>query len=311
MKLDVETVEPSKDAAARVAHVPTCNLWTDAEMMKHLLQHHVLGWKSVRQFYKAHLKAANIPRKTFSSYWSQIKLKDLQEKNVDVETAKIAIKAFFARTHKNKSTRIDAAIESRRYLSHREEKSLVHLALCLGKSGNGIDRGELLSVVNEMINLDLDERERVDATEKTVRCILERHPDLMKLVNSGALDPARARKATKKTRDIVFAKLQAQTRGLYCQGKIPWMDYRDIPSHCIFNMDEVGSDTTKHRRKVIADKRNTYSRLFTVTPEGDRMNGHITVCVTTRADGTLLKLILMLMLHIMEIYFAILFLVDC
>jgi len=235
-------------------------------------------------------------------------LKDLQEKNGDIGIAKAAIENYLARTDKNKSTRIDGAIESRRYLSKREEKALVHLALFLGRSGHGIDRGELLAVVNEMINLDFDERERVDATEKTVRCILERHPDLMKLVNSGALDPARARKATKKTRDIVFAKLQAQTRGLYCQGKIPWMDYRDIPSHCIYNMDEVGSDTTKHRRKVIADKRNTSSRLFTVTPEGDRMNGHITVCVTTRADGTL---ILILIFYMMEIYFTILFLVDC
>ncbi len=52
------------------------------------------------------------------------------------------------------------------------------------------------------------------------------------------------------------------------------------------HMDEVGSDPTKHRRKIIGDKRNI-SRAFTITPEGDRMNGHVTVCVTTRADGTL------------------------
>ena len=65
------------------------------------------------------------------------------------------------------------------------------------------------------------------------------------------------------------------------------MDYRDIPSDCIYNMDEVGSDTTKHRRKVIADKRNPFQRIFMVTPEGDRMKGHVTACVTTRADGRL------------------------
>jgi hypothetical protein len=292
MKHFVETIDLSQDDAARVTHVPKYKKWTDAVMMKHLLQYYELRSNSVRKFHQAHFETANIPRKTFSSYWRLIKLKDLQEKNVDIETAKIAIKHFLERTKVNSTTRIAAAIESRRYLSKREEKALVHLALCLGKSGHGIDRGELLSVVNEMINLDLDERERVEATEKIVRCILERHPDLMKLVNSGALDPARARKATKKTRDVVFSKLQAQTRGLYCQGKIPWMDYRDIPSERIYNMDEVGSDTTKHRRKVIADKRNII-RLFTVTPEGDRMNGHITVCVTTRADGTL-KLMLIL-----------------
>jgi hypothetical protein len=89
-----------------------------------------------------------------------------------------------------------------------------------------------------------------------VREILERHPDLMKLVNAGSLDPLQAKKTNKKTRDAVFAKLQAQTRGLHSEGKIPWENYRDIPSHCVHNMDEVGTDTTKHRRKVVADKRN-------------------------------------------------------
>ncbi len=53
----------------------------------------------------------------------------------------------------------------------------------------------------------------------------------------------------------------------------------------MYNMDEVGTDTTKHRRKVIADKRNPFQRIFTITPEGDRMKGHITACITTRADG--------------------------
>ena len=143
-------------------------------------------------------------------------------------------------------------------------------------------------MINEVINLNVDDRERELATEKVVRDILERHPTLMKLVNAGALDPLRAKKANKKSRDTVFSKLQAQVRGLHAQGKMPWKNYCDIPAHCIYNnMDEVGTDTTKHRRKVIADKRNIFQRIFTICPEGDRMNGHITACITTRADGTL------------------------
>jgi hypothetical protein len=61
-------------------------------------------------------------------------------------------------------------------------------------------------------------------------------------------------------------------------------------------MDEVATDTTKHRRKIIADKRDPFQRIFTITPEGDRMQGHITVCVTTRADGTC-KICCMLLLY--------------
>jgi hypothetical protein len=286
MKLCVETVDLSRDAGEKVTHVPKCNKWKHADMKKHLLQFYALRSNSLRKFHKDHLATTNIPRNTFQRHWREINLKSLQEKNGDVGIAKAAVENYLARTDKNKSTRVAGAIESRRYLSVKEEEALVHLALFLGTSGHGIDKGELLAAVNAMINLDFDERERVEASEKTVRCVLERHPDLMKLVNSGALDPARARKATKKTRNIAFAKLQAQTRGLHCQGKIPWKDCRDIPPECIHNMDEVGSDPTKHRRKIVGDKQNV-SRAFTITPEGDRMNGHVTVCVATRADGTL------------------------
>jgi hypothetical protein len=284
--VDVDVANPIQAAGTKVTKAAKYCKWSSADMMKYQLQFYELtATTSMKAFYRDHLEETNIPEKTFGTYWSRSGLKDLKAANIPYAHAKRTIESFVAKTKKNASERIAPAIESRRYLTEQEEKGLVHLALTLGKSGMGIDRDELLSIVNEMLNLDLDEREREEATQKSVRCILERHPDLMKLVNSGGLDPARARKATKTTRDIVFAKLQAQTRCLYAQGKIPWMDYRDIPSRLIYNMDEVGTDTTKHRRKIIADKRNIFSRIFTVTPEGDRMKGHITACITTRADG--------------------------
>jgi hypothetical protein len=286
--VDVDVADPIQAAGTKVTKAAKYCKWSSDDMIRFMLQFYMSPATSIKSFHREHLRETNIPEKTFGSYWKNSRLKDLQAGNIDYEIAERTIKSFVAKTKKNASERIAPAIESRRYLTEQEENGLVHLAVTLGKSGMGIDRDELLSIINEMLNLDLDEREREEATEKTVRCILERHPELMKLVNSGGLDPARARKATKTTRDIVFAKLQAQTRCLYAQGKIPWMDYRDIPSRLIYNMDEVGTDTTKHRRKIIADKRNIFSRIFTVTPEGDRMKGHITACITTRADGKLI-----------------------
>ncbi len=57
-------------------------------------------------------------------------------------------------------------------------------------------------------------------------------------------------------------------------------------------MDELGNDTTKHRKKVIVAKTDDKAkemRTFLKTPEGDgRMPWHITVCLTTRADGELI-----------------------
>jgi hypothetical protein len=70
-------------------------------------------------------------------------------------------------------------------------------------------------------------------------------------------------------------------------GKVPWRSYREIPGKKIYNMDEASADTTKHRSKVIADEADII-RKYTETPEGyDKMNMHITACLTTCADGKL------------------------
>jgi hypothetical protein len=264
--------------------------WTPEDMIKFQLKFYMSPKVSIIQFFKDNkdsLAASKIPEKTFGTYWREAGMKALQDSNTPINTAQSIIEHYADKVKKNAKERISTAIESRRFLSEHEESALVHNCLCWGKAGRGVDRDELLQLVNGVINIGLDEREREEATEKVVRDILERHPDLTKLVNAGSLDPLRAKKANVKTRDTVFCKLQAQTRGLYADGKIPWKDYRDIPSNRIYNMDEVGTDTTKHRRKIIADKRNPFSRIFTITPEGDRMRGHITACITTRADGTL------------------------
>jgi hypothetical protein len=286
---DDDAVNPIRAAGATVTNAKYCK-WTSDDMAKYQLQFYMLpGSVSIKKFYKdnADLLGSKIPEKTFGTYWRDSGLKTLKESIASFDAAKSVIEHYIAKVKNNAKTRITSAIESRRFLTEQEEDNLVYLCLSLGKAGRGVDRDELLQMVNKLINVGLDNREQENATQKVVRDILERHPTLTKLVNAGGLDPQRAKKANEKTRDTVFCKLQAQTRGLYAEGKIPWKNYCDIPSRCIYNMDEVGTDTTKHRRKVIADRRNIFQRIFTITPEGDRMKGHITACITTRADGTL------------------------
>jgi hypothetical protein len=290
---NVKFVRPTDDAAlnpipaagATVMKEKKYSKWTTADMIKYQLHFYMSPDLSIKQFCKVNLIGTAIPEKTFGTYWTASGLKDLQKADTPYEIAKMALENHVARVKKIEKKRTIPASASHRYITDQEEKTIVHLALTIGKAGRGVDRDEFLEMINGVINIDVDDREREKATEKVVKDILKRHPDLMKLVNAGSLDPLRAKKANKKTRDTVFSKLQAQTRALYAEGKIPWQNYCDIPSQYIYNMDEVGTDTTKHRRKVIADKRNIFQRIFTITPEGDRMKGHITACITTRADG--------------------------
>jgi len=75
---------------------------------------------------------------------------------------------------------------------------------------------------------------------------------------------------------------------LYATGKIPWKTYSDILAEAIFNMDELGNDTTKHsyqKTPTGSEKVNT-TCTFMQTSEGDgHMPWHITICLTTHGDG--------------------------
>jgi hypothetical protein len=134
-------------------------------------------------------------------------LKNLQGENTPFELAKIALENHVLRVKEIEKKRTSRASQSHRYIAEQEEKTFVHMALATGKAGREVDRDELLQMITSVINVDVDDREKEEATDKVVRDILKRHPDLMKLVNAGSLDPLRAKKANKKARDTVFFKL--------------------------------------------------------------------------------------------------------
>jgi len=84
--------------------------------------------------------------------------------------------------------------------------------------------------------------------------VLSHHSSLIKIVAAASLDPKRAWQATEDTRDAVFCKLTSYVAMLHAMGYIPWKNYSDIPASSIYNMDELGNDTTKHRNKVLYKK---------------------------------------------------------
>ena len=69
-----------------------------------------------------------------------------------------------------------------------------------------------------------------------------------------------------------------------------WNSLSDVPPSQLFNMDEMGSDTNKSRKKKAARKESATdlrkrAQLFEET-WGDNNPFHVTVCLTTCANGT-------------------------
>jgi len=237
----------------------------------------------------AFCKKEGMNRSTFRRFFVESGLQNLKENGVqDEEQAKKLLHAYFESKTKNRSSRPKNASKATRYLSENEELSIVQLCRLLGSMGYGITRDELQSFISTVTNWQIDERESVEVSEKIVRGLFRRHGDLLKLVQAASLDPKRAKQASKETRDAMFAKLDSSVRLLKAMGLVSWNNYQEIPPDCLYNMDEVGNDTTKHRKKVVVGKTQDAKamRAFVKTPEGDgRMPWHITVCLTTRADG--------------------------
>ncbi len=235
------------------------------------------------------VKKVNINRSTFRRFYIESGLFNLKEGgNRDEAQAKLCLNAYFEKKTKNRSYRTLNATISTKYLTDNEELAIIQLCRLLGGMGYGITRDELQDIVSSITNFDLDERDVVDVSDKVVHGLFSQHGDLLKIVQASSLDPKRAKQACKQTRDAMFAKLDSYICLLKAMRLVPWQTYQEIPPNCLFNMDELGNDTTKHRKKVIVGKTQESKeiRTFVKTPEGDgRMPWHITVCLTTRADG--------------------------
>ena len=248
---------------------------------------------SMNAFLKTREKIA---RTSFLHYYNKSGLANLKEKGqFDAGIAKVLLTKYFERKKQNSSERTTAAHASCRYLTENEEHSLVRLCTILGSMGYGVTCKDLHSFADSLVNKEVDKREHVPISKHMTDGLLARHKELVKIVAAASLDPKQARQATEETRDAMFLKLISYIELLHSMGEIPWKNYCDIPPNSIYNMDKLGNDTTKHRNKVICQRTSvetdkaSNTRAFMRTSEGDgRMPWHITVCLTTRADGTYL-----------------------
>jgi hypothetical protein len=171
-------------------------------------------------------------------------------------------------------------------LLEEEEKYLVELCCATSVLGWGLSKNKLLIMVNDYLEKTGSGR---TATMKTVDNLRSRSEGRLTLYGCSSLDVARADQATESVRDASFAKMECAIRQLYAMGLIPWRNMKDVPGRNKYNMDEIGSNTTERRQKVLGESVRSQKRHFEITPEGDKtMPWHITCALTTRGDGELI-----------------------
>ena len=113
-----------------------------------------------------------------------------------------------------------------------------------------------------------------DATKK--------YPEL-RFVQANSLDPLRAKQANEETRDAFFTRLDCFCKLLHRMGVWEFEHACDVPLERWFNFDEVSTDPTKRKAKVLVFA--TLARIFQITPEGDSLGSHVTTGVFLCANG--------------------------
>lgn len=212
-------------------------------------------------------------------------MEDMLRNRIPFPQALKVLEEFLKMTEQRKKLRTTGACVINKILTEDEELGFVHICNLLAATGRGVSQDEAVSMIEDIIQTSLDPRQKRELSLQTVRAIMQNHRELFGCIRSKSICPKRALQATKDTRDKVFVKLEAFIQILYSAGKIRWKSFSEIPAHCIYNMDEIGQDTTRFRNKILGKKGGTYP-VWTITVEGDgRMKKHITVCLTTRGDG--------------------------
>jgi hypothetical protein len=230
------------------------------------------------------LPGKKVPISSLKRYLKGCNIFELWREGRPIREANAALHLKLARKTENEKRRVEHASKAKRYLSNNEELAIVQTCRILSMCGRGVLADKLLNITNEYIHHHLDGRLVQAATRKITQGMMRRHKELVKIVQASSMDPKRAEQATEDTRDAMFFKLDAYIKSLHEMGHVGWKSYREIPKDNIFNMDEVGNDTTKHRSKIVADKMNVIARMFQRTPEDDgKMNMHVTACTSLPA----------------------------
>ena len=254
------------------------------------LRESVIGWvmQKKKTTMVQYCKNKPVPRTTLAEFMKS--LPDLSEiRNCSGRTLQEVENIFDKYVNKKKeiiNKQLIDAHESNLYLSEDEEEGIANLAMLMASCGRGIGLEEVLNLLNIVIKEKTDNRTYIPATIKTVRGLIQRNDKLRKTVRSAAsLDPARARQASKQTRDCMFTKLYNYVLLMHELNLCKEKTYCDFKNNQLYNMDECAIDTTRHKTKVLCSMEDA-KRLFLITPEGDgKMNVHITIALTSRADG--------------------------
>ena len=159
------------------------------------------------------------------------------------------------------------------------EELIRQLALC----GQGVGKKVVTHVLEEALR-DWNSNGKKSFSNSTLDRYVRKYELTCKDVKN--IDPVRIAQVTEENRDAFFFRLDNVVKLLHSIGEVacPWSKWAEVDAAFIDNMDEMGTDNTRHRDKMLIPKEIAH-RIFQSTPEGDKTARHITLAVFSKANG--------------------------
>ena len=247
---------------------------------------HFMAFYLQKESFRKYCEKAGVAeqRSQLSRVAGKIYLLDMKAMNRPWFVVQELLEEYFKKRDKANIMKRKQMSEDNKVLTADEEQTVVETCRFLSVCGMGIDRNTCLDLVNEVLKARIDAKDFEPVTRGVVTRLILRNKDLLGLFSGNALDPARVRQENVDVKDAMFVRLDNYIKYLHACGKVPWKCWAEVPSDDMSNMDEVATNCQDHRKKLIGDALHL-GRLFQELCGDSKMPVHITMCITTKANG--------------------------
>ena len=261
------------------------SLLEDEKMRELLVEFYIMekGAK-IGTFIKMKKRQGN--KKAIQRHWKESGLESMKIRDEPLAIGMEAYEAWRVSEKEKKSITNKKNGSKEKMIPEEVEAFMKDLVSLLCICGQGIGRTTVQCLFREALS-DFGGKDDNGDCEIS-RSTLERWVDTYEMKCKGVknIDPARISQVTTENRDAFFFRLDQLIKLLHSidDDICPWEDWNGVQAEYKYNMDELGTDPTKFTDVLLIPMDMVY-RIMQSTPEGDRVNRHVSVAMFSRSDG--------------------------
>ena len=238
-------------------------------MMRDLISEYYHSTESLHRFMKNKDLSKNY--QSFKSHWEKSGMAAMKEDSVTLMEALKTYDRWIqeGKTAIQKKNKINAS--KQKILPEEVESFMSFIIQEMALFGKGLGQRQVKNVIEGCLREYKVSKNNSAYCAKTFERFLSRYNFVCK--NMKNIDPACASQVTPENRTMMFANLDSLVGMVHEMDpqNCPWTRWDEVPARFKYNMDEMSTDPTQHRNKIVLPKW-IHERLFQSTPQGDDVN---------------------------------------